>query len=168
MPKAQVLVTVTAEEFVDVPDGVEDVDGYVRQRVSLVWGDADATDLQAPAISVEYFLVPEPEPEVESVPEPVADAMALTGASEPADALSDTLPLPVATSPAPISESPRSEAEVANAFAAWLDDPASRSVLKSAVRDRAAVLIESVVDQVIAELEPLLRRHRDKNAAGAQ
>ena len=61
-----------------------------------------------------------------------------------------------------------SEADVANAFAAWLDDPASRSVLKSAVRDRAAVLIESVVDQVIAELEPLLRRHRDKNAAGAQ
>lgn len=166
MPKAQVLVTVTAEAFVNVPDGVDDVDRYVRDSVSLVWGDADATTMQAPAISVEYFIIPEPRPEI-AVDEVVEEAIV---ASDPEAVveLSDTLPLPVVSASLlePLHEETGTEAVIG--FDTLLDDPSYRSILRTAVRERASELLEIVVDQVVAELEPLLRRHYNKNASGAQ
>jgi hypothetical protein len=166
MPKAQVLVTVTAEAFVNVPDGVDDVDRYVRDSVSLVWGDADASTMQAPAISVEYFIIPEPQPE--PVVEDVVDVAHVESAPETEFQPSDTLPLPVAS--AALSEPSREQAgtEAVVGFNTLLDDPAYRSILRTAVRDRASELLEIIVDQVVAELEPLLRRHYNKNASGAQ
>lgn len=177
MPKAQVLVTVTAEAFVNVPDGIDDVDGYVRENVSLVWGDADASPVQLPAVSVEYFIIPEPEPEPEPAPEPEPEPepepVAVEAEAEtevvaeagPALHFSDTLPLPVASFTT--SDAAETDVESVTALSELLDDPAYRSILRTAVRDRAAELLESVVDQVVAELEPLLRRHYDKNATGA-
>ena len=166
MPKAQVLVTVTAEAFVNVPDGVDDVDRYVRDSVSLVWGDADATTMQAPAISVEYFIIPEPRPEI-AVDEVVEEAIV---ASDPEAVveLSDTLPLPVVSASLmePLHEETVTDAVIG--FDTLLDDPSYRSILRTAVRERASELLEVVVDQVVAELEPLLRRHYNKNASGAQ
>ena len=166
MPKAQVLVTVTAEAFVNVPDGIDDVDRYVRDSVALVWGDADASPMQAPAISVEYFLIPEPlpEPEVEETIEEVRVETEM----EPAALLSDTLPLPVASATLAESSGDEVAASASVGFDTVLDDPSYRSILRTAVRDRASELLESVVDQVVAELEPLLRRHFNKNATGAQ
>lgn len=166
MPKAQVLVTVTAEAFVNVPDGVEDVDRFVRDSVSLVWGDADASPVQAPAISVEYFIIPEPRPE------PVFDEVPVEASVEstPDTAVQffDTLPLPVVSPSLSEATHEESGAEPVVRFETLLDDPSYRSILRTAVRDRAAQLLESVVDQVVAELEPLLRRHHNKNASGAQ
>jgi hypothetical protein len=63
----------------------------------------------------------------------------------------DTLPLPVA----PIKLSDVASADVSSLF----DDPGFRHVVRAAVRDRAERLLEDVVAQVIAELEPLLKRH---------
>lgn len=166
MPKAQVLVTVTAEAFVNVPDGVDDVDRYVRDSVSLVWGDADATTMQAPAISVEYFIIPEPQPEI--VVDEVVEEVLVASEPEAVVELSDTLPLPVAS--ASLSEAVQAETATESAieFDTLLDDPSYRSILRTAVRERASELLEIVVDQVVAELEPLLRRHYNKNASGAQ
>lgn len=166
MPKAQVLVTVTAEAFVNVPDGVDDVDRYVRDSVSLVWGDADATTMQAPAISVEYFIIPEPQPEI--VVDEVVEEVLVASEPEAVVELSDTLPLPVAS--ASLSEPLQAETATESAieFDTLLDDPSYRSILRTAVRERASELLEIVVDQVVAELEPLLRRHYNKNASGAQ
>jgi len=166
MPKAQVLVTVTAEAFVDVPEGVDDVDRYVRDSVSLVWGDDDATTMQAPAISVEYFIIPEPQPEI--VVDEVVEETLVASEPEAVAELSDTLPLPVASESLaePIHE--ETEIETVVPFNTILDDPSYRSILRTAVRERASELLEIVVDQVVAELEPLLRRHYNKNASGAQ
>lgn len=166
MPKAQVLVTVTAEAFVNVPDGVDDVDRYVRDSVSLIWGDADASTMQAPAISVEYFIIPEPQPEI-AVEEVVEEALVASDPEAVAE-LSDTLPLPVSS--ASLSEPLHGDTgtESVVGFDTLLDDPTYRSILRTAVRERASELLELVVDQVVAELEPLLRRHYNKNASGAQ
>lgn len=166
MPKAQVLVTLTAEAFVNVPDGIEDVDRYVRDNVSLAWGEADANPVQAPAISVEFFLIPDPQPE------PVVDEAVVEAATEletePAVQFSDTLPLPVAAVAYVETQAEDGVIETVPSLDALLDDPSYRSILRTAVRDRASQLLESVVDQVVAELEPLLRRHYNKNATGAQ
>lgn len=129
MPKAQVLVTITAEALVDVPEGVDDVEGYVREHVTLDWGDLHVDSVvQTPSLSVEHFLVG---PEVEAPVEP-AEAPA-AAAAPPVDAL------------------------------ALFDDPAYREVIRSAVRDRATQLLEEMVEQVVAELEPLLVRHLSRN-----
>lgn len=166
MPKAQVLVTVTAEAFVNVPDGVDDVDRYVRDNVSLVWGDADASTMQAPAISVEYFIIPEPQPE--PAVEEVVEVVVVESALEPEVESSDTLPLPVASASMSEPRTEESGTEAVVSFNTLLDDPAYRSILRTAVRERASDLLEIIVDQVVAELEPLLRRHYNKYASGAQ
>ena len=75
MPKAQVLVTITAEALVDVPADVQDVEGFIRQNVGLAWGGLElASVVQTPGITLDYFVVPEPEPVQEAIvePEPVA------------------------------------------------------------------------------------------------
>lgn len=60
MPKSQVLVTITAEAVVDLPDGVEDVEAYCRERVSLDWG-AMSVDrvVQGDTVSIAHFAIPE-------------------------------------------------------------------------------------------------------------
>jgi len=167
MPKAQVLVTVTAEALIDVPEGVEDVAAYCREHVHLAWGDLQVDSVVQPAgVSVEHYLVPDPEPEpiLEAVDaEPVAES-----ASEPVEVVADapvssddTLPLPAVSAPA----SPQPEPEVD--IVALFDDPAYRTVIRAAIRERAERLIEDVVNQVVAELEPLLQRHLSKKASGA-
>ena len=55
MPRARVLVTLTAEAVVDLPPDV-DVEAYVRERVALAWGGVPVARLvHAPAASVEWF-----------------------------------------------------------------------------------------------------------------
>ena len=163
MPKAQVLVTVTAEALVDVPADVLDVEAYCREHVALTWGDLRLdSPVQAPAVTVEHFIIPEPEPEPEPVPEPEpipepepvpAPVMAVERSPE------DTLPLPVA---------PIAVGEVQDfSLVALFDDPVYKDVIRSAVRERAGRLLEEVVNQVVAELEPLLRRHLGRNLGGA-
>ena len=156
MPKAQVLVTVTAEALVEVPPDVVDVEAYCREHLALTWGELHVDSLvQSPAITVEHYLLPEPEPEPvpepESVPEPV---VAVQRSSQ------DTLPLPMA---------PISAAEAQDfSLVALFDDPVYKDVIRSAVRERAERLLEEVVNQVVAELEPLLQRHIGRHLHGAQ
>jgi len=168
MPKAQVLVTLTAEAFMDVPEGIEDVDRFVRDNVALVWGDATIGPMQAPAVSVEYFFLPIPEPEVEEELEVETVEAEAEAEGEAVVQFSDTLPLPVLPVPFADVTMDGPKPEGVPDLSALLDDPAYRTILRKAVSDRAARLLEAVVDQVVAELEPLLRRHYEKNATGAQ
>jgi hypothetical protein len=165
MPKAQVLVTVTAEALVDVPAGVDDVEAFCREHVALSWGALPIESVvQPPAVTVEHYVVPEPEPE----PEPVAVEAAVDAPAEvPVEAPAfegarpspeDTLPLPVA----PITGT------VDFSLVDLFNDPDYKSVIRSAVRARAERVLEEVVNQVVAELEPLLQRHINKNLHGAQ
>jgi hypothetical protein len=87
MPKAQVLVTVSAEALVELPADVADVEAYCREHVALEWGGLEVERvLQPAAITVSHFLLPEPEPEPVAAVEP-----------EPVEpSIDDTLPLPVA------------------------------------------------------------------------
>src|SRR5262245_49318479 len=67
MPKVQVLVTVTAEGLVEVPQDVQDVEVYCRDQVGLASGGLDVPSVvQPPAISTACLPIPEP---VEDVPE---------------------------------------------------------------------------------------------------
>ena len=167
MPKAQVLVTVTAEALVDVPADVVDVEAYCRERVGLAWGDLHVDGIvQPPAITIEHYLVPEPEPEPElapapeptpepAPPEPEPVAPVLVGAQPSGE---DTLPLPALRGPE------TDDFDLVSLF----NDPMYGKVIRSAVRERAERLLEEVVTQVVAELEPLLQRHLNKNVRGAQ
>jgi hypothetical protein len=151
MPKAQVLVTVTAEALVDVPEGVEDVASYVREHAEIAWGGLVVDGVVQPAaVSVEHYFVPEPAAEPE--PEP-----GLVEAEAPWSP-EDTLPLPAVVA----QEPPPPEIDLMALF----DDPTYRNVIRTVVRERAERLIEEVVSQVVAELEPLLRRHNSRNASG--
>jgi hypothetical protein len=156
MPKAQVLVTVTAEALVEVPPDVADVEAYCREHVALTWGELRLDSLvQSPAVTVEHYMLPEPEPEPEAVPEPEPEpVVAIERSAE------DTLPLPIAPITAGEAES--------FTFIALFDDPVYKDVIRSAVRERAERLLEEVVNQVVAELEPLLQRHLGRNLHGAQ
>jgi len=156
MPKAQVLVTVTAEALVEVPPDVADVEAYCREHVALTWGELRLDSLvQPPAVTVEHYMLPEAEPEPEPVPELEPEpVMAIERSAE------DTLPLPIA---------PITAGEAENfTFIALFDDPVYKDVIRSAVRERAERLLEEVVNQVVAELEPLLQRHLGRNLHGAQ
>lgn len=161
MPKAQVLVTVTAEALVEVPDGVDDVAAYVREQTELAWGtlQVDST-VQPAAIRVEHYFLPEPmvepEPEENAEPEPEVIASATDDLPLSPD---DTLPLP-----ALVAATRSRDVDLVTLF----DDPAYRSVIRSAIRERAERVMEDVVAQVVAELEPLLRRHLSKNASGPE
>jgi hypothetical protein len=133
MPKAQVLVTLTAEALVDVPEGIEDVEAYCREHVGLSWGDLRiAAVVQRPSVMVEHFIVAEPETIEE---EPIGEEQPLAE------------PIPV--------EEPAVEAGVPGA----IDEAAIADLVRSAVRERATRLLEEVVAQVVSELEPLLERH---------
>jgi hypothetical protein len=147
MPKAQVLVTVSAEALVELPADVADVEAYCREHVALEWGGLQVERvLQPAAVTVSHFLLPEPEPVQAVEPEPV----------EPS--IDDTLALPVA----------QGAAVEPNAVLELMDDPEYRRVITAAVRERAERLLVEVVDQVVAELEPLLHRHHTRNLHGAQ
>jgi hypothetical protein len=189
MSKAQVLVTLTAEALIEVPEGA-DVETFCREQISLDWGPVRVAQvLQPPAMQVEYFVVPEPAPEPDAVeadiPEPAAFAevpietapetaiepvveaahVEAVPAGEPAEALIATpadepVEAPVAAAAASASE--------ARDFVELFDDPLYRDVIRSAVRDRAARLLEDVVEQVVAELEPLLLRHHTRQPRGAK
>lgn len=169
MPKAQVLVTLTAEALVEVPEGVDDVAAYCRENVELAWGGLRVDSIVQPvAVSVEHYFVPEPEPVVEAEPEPepvpeepVVEAVVAT--PEPPVSSEDTLPLPELETVAPREEAPEVEIDLVS----LVDDPAYRDLIRSAVRARAERLIEEVVNQVVSELQPLLERHITKNARGA-
>lgn len=154
MPKAQVLVTVTAEALIEVPEGV-DVEAYCRERVSLSWqGLAVDRVVQSPSVAVEHFLVPGAEPE----------AQPAEAAAEPTGAVGEALgeePEAAARSEPAVDAAPSGE------LVELFDDPAYREVIRSAVRDRAGHLIEEIVDQVVAELEPLLERHFGRKPRGA-
>jgi hypothetical protein len=131
MPKAQVLVTLTAEALVDVPEGIEDVEAYCREHVGLSWGDLPiAAVVQTPSVTVEHFMVAEPET-IEEEPlveeQPVVEAI-------------------------PVEDV---DAGVPGA----IDEAAIADLVRSAVRERATRLLEEVVAQVVSELEPLLERH---------
>jgi hypothetical protein len=147
MPKAQVLVTVSAEALVELPADVADVEAYCREHVALEWGGLQVERvLQPAAVTVSHFLLPEAEPVQAVEPEPV----------EPS--IDDTLALPVA----------QGAAVEPNAVLELMDDPEYRRVITAAVRERAERLLVEVVDQVVAELEPLLHRHHTRNLHGAQ
>jgi hypothetical protein len=144
MAKAQVLVTVTAEALVDLPDGVDDVESYCRERISLDWSRLEVESLlQAPTIAIEHLLV-----EAEAAQrEPVADA---AGAEEaPAEVAS-------AVDVAPDGD-----------LVALFDERAYRDIDARAVRDRATRLLEEVVADVVAEFEPILRRHYGRGPSAA-
>lgn len=186
MAKAQVLVTLTAEALVEVPPDVDDVQAYCREHVALTWGALQVDQVVQPAtVTVEHYMVPEPEPEPEPVPEPEPE-------SEPEPEPIAIEPEPVALvaePPVETIETVEPEAVVvvehhredtqplpayfvtepeARSIVELFDDPTYRNVIRSAVRERAERLLEDVVDQVVAELEPLLQRHLDRNVRGAQ
>ena len=201
MPKAQVLVTLTAEALIEVPEGA-DVETFCREQLSLDWGPVRVGQvLQPPSI-----VVPEPAPEpAEEAPAVADQEPAHAGAAEPAafaelpaepapiepaveaapvEALpagepveafvesraeepAETPAAAVAEEPSPVAAaaaSPADSAELVELF----NDPIYRDVIRSAVRDRAARLLEDVVNQVVAELEPLLQRHLSRQTRGAQ
>ena len=153
MPKAQVLVTVSAEALVELPADVADVEAYCREHVALEWGGLQVERvLQPAAVTVSHFLLPEPEPEPEAEPVQAVEP-------EPVEpSIDDTLPLPVA----------QGAAVEPNAVLELMDDPEYRRVITAAVRERAERLLVEVVEQVVAELEPLLHRHHTRNLHGAQ
>ena len=155
MPKAQVLVTVTAEALVELPADVTDVEAYCREQIAFGWGDLELESvIQPPAVTVAHFVVtePEPEPEPESMPVAVPAPVPIEVSSE------DTLPLPV--SPVVVAE-PSGVLEL-------FEDPDYNKMIAAAVRDRVERLLEEVVNQVVVELEPLLHRHYTRNLHGAQ
>ena len=153
MPKAQVLVTVTAEALVELPADVTDVEAYCREQVAFLWGGLELESIvQPPSISVAHFIVPEPEPEPESEPEAVPAPVPIEVSSE------DTLPLPVA--PVVVAEP--------SGVLALFEDPDYNRMIAAAVRERVERLLEEVVNQVVVELEPLLERHHTRNLHGAQ
>ncbi len=184
MAKAQVLVTLTAEALVEVPSDVDDVQAYCRDHLGLTWGSlqVDAV-VQPPTITVEHYMIPEPEPVPEPVPEPEPEpqpepepepepviAEAVSPVEEPIEVAEpeavpvvatvheDTQPLPAYFVAEPETRS----------IVELFDDPAYRNVIRSAVRDRAERLLEDMVNQVVTELEPLLQRHLDRHVRGAQ
>lgn len=178
MPKAQVLVTVTAEAVIDVPADVTDVEVYCQEHLGISWGDLHVdTIAQEPAFKVDHYLLVEPEPEpepepvveVEPVPEaePVDEPVAIEASSvseeAPVDAAhavaepssDDTLPLPSVVARFAEGESDQRDD--------ILTDPDYSRVIAAAVRERAERLIGEVVNQVVTELEPLLRRHYSRS-----
>ncbi len=175
MPRAQVLVTVTAEALVDVPAGVEDVAEFCRARVELNWGDLVVDGLvQTPTVAVEHFIVPEPEPEPEPVvvPDPAPEVLPTQEEDSPPGPEPEVEPVPVPmgieispndTLPLPVQ--PLEPVEHVD-LVALFDDPAYQRVIRSAVAASAQRLLEDVVNQVVAELEPLLARHLAKNTGG--
>ena len=163
MAKAQVLVTVTAEALIEVPVDVADVEAYCREHVALHWGELRIEQVvQSPSVTVEHFLLPEPEPEPPVTEEPAVEAADIGAAGE----LAEPAAVAELVEPAePGAEVPRMSAEeVLGLF----DDPVYRDLIRSAVRGRAERLLAEMVDQVITELEPLLRRHLSKQSHGAQ
>src|SRR5687768_1506946 len=122
MPKAQVLVTVTAEALVEVPADVTDVEAYCREHIAFEWGGlAVESVLQPAAVTVSHFVLPEPEPapepETVAVPPPVPVEVSAE----------DTLPLPV----------PRAVAAEPGAVLELFDDPEYKRMIAAAVRERA-------------------------------
>ena len=58
MPKAQVLVTLTAEALVDVPEGIEDVEAYCREHVGLSWGELPIAAVVQPETQLQNLALP--------------------------------------------------------------------------------------------------------------
>lgn len=80
MPRAQVLVTLTAEAVVEVPADA-DIETYVRERLALEWGGVEVVEiLQSPSTTVAWFEVPAAAPEaVDAAPEEVPAEPAASG-----------------------------------------------------------------------------------------
>jgi hypothetical protein len=79
MPRVRVLVTLTSEAVVDVSDDEDNVDGFLREQVSLAWGDAVVERIVAEDVSVAFYAVEEPvvepgSPAVEEVAEPATQS----------------------------------------------------------------------------------------------
>ena len=125
--------------------------GVKSHSSSIDEPSADRVRRLADSKGLRREVVPEPEPEPEPVPQTV---VALERSPE------DTLPLPVT----PLSAA---ESHDINLIALF-DDPLYKDVIHTAVRERAERLLEEVVNQVVAELEPLLQRHLGRNVQGAQ
>ncbi len=168
MPKAQVLVTITAEALVDVPADVQDVEGFIRQNVGLAWGGLElASVVQTPGITLDYFVVPEPEPVQEAIvePEPVAFDAESTIESATEESVVDVAETVASSDTAHVEDAQVDESTVAEILARF-DDPVFAGLVKSAIRARAAQLLDEVVQQVVSELEPLLQRHLARNPDG--
>jgi hypothetical protein len=183
MSKAQVLVTLTAEAVIEVPEGVEDVEAYCREQVSFAWGDLAVEQVvQAPAVTVAHFpleaeAAPAPEeaaaePEPAEAPAepgvPLVDAARAVGATLGkvaasieglAASLTGGQPGAETEAPAPVL----TREEILQLFT----DPIYKDMIRTAVRDRAARYLESTVSEVVAELEPLLRRQLERRAPNA-
>lgn len=191
MAKAQVIVTITTEAIVEVPDGIADLDACCREHVSIDWGGLRVSQvLQSPSVTAEHFLLEETsgsdlgevpveegiedsEPVAESAPalsvaaepESVVEPVAEFATTEESDAV-DPAPTPVflASEPAPLAAAhavPEHPVDLAQMF----DDPMYREVLVAAVRRRAGRLIEDIVNEVVGDLEPLLRRYIARHGA---
>jgi hypothetical protein len=193
MPKAQVLVTLTAEALIEVPEGA-DVETFCREQLSLDWGPVRVGQvLQPPTILVEYFTIPEPAPEpepTESAAEPApAEVAAVPAADAAIEPVVEAAPVEAVPGGEPVEAFVEAHADAPEAAAAAVaeeaspaaapsaslpdlvelfDNPLYRDVIRSAVRDRAARLLEDVVNQVVSELEPLLQRHLSRQTRGAQ
>jgi hypothetical protein len=229
MPKLRVLISITSEAVVDVPDDAQDVDAYLRERVSLAWGEAQVQRLVHEDISVAFYPVEESVEEppaaleetfveaddapavttdevdrvvalaeasiVEIAPEAVDEAPAESVVAEPAEVVEE--PVDEAIEPASaVEELVQTEAVEAEAVEpvhlvdevvpsplvpvasgthdhaprdltddevlSLFTDPLYHDMIRSAVRDRAVAMLETVVAEVVSELEPLIRRQAER------
>jgi len=91
MQKVRVLVTMTSEAVVEISDDETNVDGFLREHVSLSWGDVLVERIVAEDVSVAFYPVEEPSADVptniplpfgeEAVAAPAADEVVAEEAS---------------------------------------------------------------------------------------
>jgi hypothetical protein len=191
MPKLRVLVTLTSEAIVDVPDDAANVDEFLREQVSLGWGEALVERIVHEDASVAFYPV-------EAVAEAPVDTEAMGATADDLAATSDEVERALALAEASIVVSPQEapeerglelvEAAVPSDEALEVSaapvvpeasdlaprelthddvlglftDPLYHDMIRSAVRDRAVAMLETVVAEVVSELEPLMRRQTER------
>jgi hypothetical protein len=135
-----VLVSITSEAIVDVPDDAQNVDEFLREQVSLVWGEALVERLVHEDVSVAYYAVEEPVAEPPAAEEePVAasidaDVAATTDEVDRAVMLAEASIVDEQTEPHPVAESEIDESVVEEV-----------TVLDEDVVEEVAVVDEGVV-----------------------
>jgi nucleotide-binding universal stress UspA family protein len=167
MPKARVLVTVTAEAVIEVPADVEDVDSYCSANAvaGMDWGNVTVVEvIQPPAISVASYRLPDTQPLAGS-----EEAVVGWSAEEVAEPLPDYVEtVEEVAAAAGVSAVPMEmQGITAEQVLELFGDPTYQEMIRSAVRERAASLVEAIVQQVVSELEPLLRRRFGQQGSGA-
>jgi hypothetical protein len=160
MPKLRVLVTIATEAIVEVADDVTDVDGFLRDQVSLAWGGVLVERPVHEDVSVAFYPVEEPAEEPVTALEEMsaADVAATTDEVDRAVALAEASIVEVAPEAA-AEESEPAAVEAVGFLDATLVEEAAPTESAAEVEAAAPVAPRDLTDDEVLSLftDPLYK-----------